>query len=467
MNILLTDKYKPTKIKDIIGNKNNIKIIIEWLKLVKIKKANKYILLLHGPPGIGKTTIINIILKELNFNIIEFNSSNLRKQKDIKNIISKVLYYKNVMNMLIGTKKENALILDEFDSMFINSDKGGGNELLNIIKRANDKKNKSRQLITTPIICIYNDFSDNKLNEFKKYAIDIKFNKPSFIDLEIIIDNIILNEKIIIDTELKYTLINNSSNDIRRMIILLHDLTINKKNNKVIKNIDILEQNKIFDKKNINIMVYDIVKLLFNKKLDFDTVNFYHSSDMFFLPLLLHENYPNIIFNNIDEYNIKKKTLCIISNNLCYNNIIEKFIKINNRWNFINYSSFYSSYLTNYYIHKLSKNIKDNNIINVNSSVLLNKISNKYLKIYTTSNKISKIFEIKNSFNLNINDINNLSKIFNYIIYNKDSKIQYKLKYYIEFYNFSIDNILFILKQKSNNKVTKKITKLINTIFND
>ncbi len=465
MNILLTEKYKPTKITDIIGNKDNIKNIIEWLKLVKIKKANKYILLLHGPPGIGKTTIINIILKELNFNIIEFNSSNLRKQKDIKDIISKVLYYKNVMNMLNGSNKENVLILDEFDSMFTNSEKGGGNELLNIIKKANDIKNKSRQLITTPIICIYNDFRDSKLNEFKKYAIDIKFNKPSFFDLEIIIDNIILNEKIIIDIESKNKLINNSLYDIRRMIILLHDLTINKKDNKVIKDSDILEQNKIFDKKNINIMVYDIAKLLFNKKLDFDTVDYYHSSDMFFLPLLLHENYPNIIFNNLDKNNIKKKTLCAISNNLCYNNIIEKIIKVNNRWNFINYSSFFSSYLTNYYIHNLNKNI--DNKIYIKSSVLLNKISNKYLKIYTISNKISKIFDIKSSFNLNMNDIKNLSKIFNNIIYNKDSKIQYKLKYYIEFYNLSIENILFILKQTSNNKVTKKITKLIDTIFND
>ena len=222
MNILLTEKYKPTKITDIIGNKDNIKNIIEWLKLVKIKKANNYILLLHGPPGIGKTTIINIILKELNFNIIEFNSSNLRKQKDIKDIISKVLYYKNVMNMLNGSNKENVLILDEFDSMFTKSEKGGGNELLNIIKKANDIKNKSRQLITTPIICIYNDFRDSKLNEFKKYAIDIKFNKPSFFDLEIIIDNIILNEKIIIDIESKNKLINNSLYDIRRMIILLN-----------------------------------------------------------------------------------------------------------------------------------------------------------------------------------------------------------------------------------------------------
>lgn len=465
MNILLTEKYKPTKITDIIGNKDNIKNIIEWLKLVKIKKANKYILLLHGPPGIGKTTIINIILKELNFNIIEFNSSNLRKQKDIKNIISKVLFYKNVMNMLNGSNKENVLILDEFDSMFTNSEKGGGNELLNIIKKANDIKNKSRQIITTPIICIYNDFRDSKLNEFKKYAIDIKFNKPSFFDLEIIIDNIILNEKIIIDLESKNKLINNSLYDIRRMIILLHDLTINKKDNKVIKDTDILEQNKIFDKKNINIMVYDIAKLLFNKKLDFDTVDYYHSSDMFFLPLLLHENYPNIIFNNLDKNNIKKKTLCAISYNLCYNNIIEKIIKVNNRWNFINYSSFFSSYLTNYYIHNLNKNI--DNKIYIKSSVLLNKISNKYLKIYTLSNKISKIFDIKSLFNLNMNDIKNLSKIFNNIIYNKDSKIQYKLKYYIEFYNLSIENILFILKQTSNNKVTKKITKLIDTIFND
>ena len=466
MEKLWTQKYKPTKIEDIIGNKNQIKKIIEWIKLVKMKKAKKYILLIHGPPGIGKTTIINIILKEFNFNIIEFNSSDLRKQKNIRNVISKVLYYKNVMSLLNGINKESALILDEFDSMFSSSDKGGSNELLNIIKESHDTKNKSRIIITNPIICIYNDFNDKKLNEFKKFSIDIKFNKPTFFDLELIINKIIIKEKINIDIESKHKIINNSLSDIRRMIILLRDLTIKKNKNNIIniKKEDISIQEKIFDKKNINFMVFDIIKLILNKKSNIDTIDLYHSSDIFIIPLLIHENYPHILFNKLDNINIKKCSLCKISKYLCLNNLIENLIKERNMWNLLYFSSFYSSYLTNYELNKLEKNKYSK--IEVNSSVLLNKISNKYLQIYYNYNKNTNIFNLNSNYNFNISDIIHLSKIFNYIIYSKNNNI-FNLKYYIDFYNFSLDDILFIIKQKSEKKITKKITKSIQDLIDN
>jgi len=43
INQLWTDKYKPINIVDIIGNKLQIKQIIEWVSLVKTKKKQRNI----------------------------------------------------------------------------------------------------------------------------------------------------------------------------------------------------------------------------------------------------------------------------------------------------------------------------------------------------------------------------------------------------------------------------------------
>ena len=67
MNMSYLEKYKPCNSNEIIGHK---KIIEEVLKkwLINWKNETKKSLLLSGSCGIGKTLIIEILLKELHFN---------------------------------------------------------------------------------------------------------------------------------------------------------------------------------------------------------------------------------------------------------------------------------------------------------------------------------------------------------------------------------------------------------------
>ena len=55
------EKYKPKTLKDIYGNKVKINKAIEWIK--NFDKNEKKLLLLSGPPGVGKTSLAHIILK--------------------------------------------------------------------------------------------------------------------------------------------------------------------------------------------------------------------------------------------------------------------------------------------------------------------------------------------------------------------------------------------------------------------
>ncbi len=82
------NKLRPQALNDYIGQKNiknNLEITI---KAAKQRKEPVDHILLHGPPGLGKTTLANIIAHESAVNIKVTSGPALEKQGDIASIIS-------------------------------------------------------------------------------------------------------------------------------------------------------------------------------------------------------------------------------------------------------------------------------------------------------------------------------------------------------------------------------------------
>ena len=83
----------------------------------------KKVLLICGPPGIGKTSLAHVILKTYNYYPIEFNASEVRTSKIIEQKLSKIINQKSIMMMFNKTSKLS-IIMDEIDGC-LSGDKGG------------------------------------------------------------------------------------------------------------------------------------------------------------------------------------------------------------------------------------------------------------------------------------------------------------------------------------------------------
>ncbi|ORX89116.1 P-loop containing nucleoside triphosphate hydrolase protein, partial [Basidiobolus meristosporus CBS 931.73] len=130
-------------------------------------RPQRKILLLTGPPGLGKTTLAHIIGKTAGYNIVEVNASDDRTGAMLKS----KLVSATEMRSVLGDKRPNLLVIDEIDGVAPGSkDQGFINLLVDTITagsqlpsdggQAKSKKRKgkhSRPPLLRPIICICND----------------------------------------------------------------------------------------------------------------------------------------------------------------------------------------------------------------------------------------------------------------------------------------------------------------------
>lgn len=231
---LWVDKYRPVNVNDIIGNTSEIMLIRKWLNVFITKqhyKGFKNCILISGPPGIGKTSTVNILLKEQGFDIIEFNASELRTSKIISDKLETILSGKSIQ-MIFNKDTKTGIIMDEVDGIESRKEYSS-NDIINYINYTENreiarlkklkKKTKKKDKIyvnKNPIICICNNITRN-LNSLLKDVIHIKFNGPSDNDIYTLLKKINKGEKLNISDAILNIITPYCQNDLRRTVYLL------------------------------------------------------------------------------------------------------------------------------------------------------------------------------------------------------------------------------------------------------
>src|SRR5690625_1209183 len=81
MNFL--DKYKPTTLSDLVGNATQFQLVNEFLQQFNTKNVvENPNLLIVGPNGIGKTSVVDICIEKNNFvkEVSDFTNVVMRKK---------------------------------------------------------------------------------------------------------------------------------------------------------------------------------------------------------------------------------------------------------------------------------------------------------------------------------------------------------------------------------------------------
>ena len=158
------DNLNLNKILDrekIYGDIKNILIDFEKTKKDLLVKRGIYI---YGNPGSGKTYFINKLMKDINYDTIIYDASDIRNKSIIEGITKYNMSDRNIINLFHGKKQPISIIMDEIDGMN-NGDKGGINSLIKLIRPKKTKKQKLEDITYNPIICIGNYHIDKKIKE--------------------------------------------------------------------------------------------------------------------------------------------------------------------------------------------------------------------------------------------------------------------------------------------------------------
>ncbi|MFC7223409.1 replication factor C large subunit [Halalkalicoccus sp. GCM10025322] len=138
-----TEKYRPSTLAEVRGNDKARDALREW---AETWEDHREAVIVHGSPGVGKTSAAHALADDLGWPTIELNASDQRKADVVKRIAGEAAKSGTLSE---GSAGRRLVILDEADNFYGNVDYGGSRAVSDVIKSANQ-----------PIVLIANEFYD-------------------------------------------------------------------------------------------------------------------------------------------------------------------------------------------------------------------------------------------------------------------------------------------------------------------
>ncbi|WP_049969954.1 replication factor C large subunit [Haladaptatus cibarius] len=195
-----TEKYRPSTLSEVRGNNKARDNLHKW---AKTWDEHGDAVILHGSPGVGKTSAAHALANDMGWPTIELNASDQRTGDVIKRVAGEAAKSGTLTG---GTSGRRIVIMDEADNLTHNADRGGSRAITDVVKSANQ-----------PLILIANEFYDMS-NSLRNACETIEFRDVSARSITPVLRDICRQENIEYEPEALEAIAENDSGDLRSAV---------------------------------------------------------------------------------------------------------------------------------------------------------------------------------------------------------------------------------------------------------
>ena len=199
--MLWIEKHRPHRIEEVAGNPAAVGELRRW-SLDWDRGRRRKPLLLHGPPGTGKSAACYAMAEELGWELVEMNASDLRNRENVERVVG----YASISGGLFGRRR--LVLIDEVDSFAGRKDRGGESAVVEILKGAEQ-----------PIALTATDLWDPALSHIRPLCQPVEFRRVTDSSIAKVLERILKEERIGADAKVIARIAGMSNGDLRSAII--------------------------------------------------------------------------------------------------------------------------------------------------------------------------------------------------------------------------------------------------------
>jgi len=136
-----TEKYRPSTLQEVRGNDKARNALQQWAETWDDHRKPA---ILHGSPGVGKTSAAHALASDKGWTTIELNASDTRTEDVVERVAGEAA---KTGTLTAGGAGRKLVVLDEADNLHGNADRGGSAAITRLAKDASQ-----------PVVLIANDF---------------------------------------------------------------------------------------------------------------------------------------------------------------------------------------------------------------------------------------------------------------------------------------------------------------------
>ena len=195
-----TERYRPTTLAEVRGNDKARDALKEW---AESWEDHREAVILHGAPGIGKTSAAHALANDMEWPTIELNASDSRTKDVIEKVAGEAA---KSGTLTAGGAGRRLVVMDEADNIHGNADRGGARAITSLVKEANQ-----------PMILIANEFYEMS-NGLRNACEDIEFRDVGKRSIVPVLRDVLRQEEIAFDDEALTEIAEMNDGDLRGAI---------------------------------------------------------------------------------------------------------------------------------------------------------------------------------------------------------------------------------------------------------